>query len=428
MTAIDENQAVILSGGGAYGAYEVGVMKALLGGEVAGSGYRPVEPGVFTGTSVGSFNASIMVSRPGEPSGRTADLLEGLWLEEIADNAQRCGNGVFRFRGNVLRLFDPTCYANPVSPFERLGGDIDFYTRSLFRRGLSALMGRGSLANRALQVVDISALISVDPFREMLRRTIRSDAIRYSDRKLRVVATNWETGEVKTFENDDVADEEFGPQMIMASAAIPGIFPPVRIGEHVYVDGGAVMNTPLKCALQAGATTMHVVYLDPDVSNIPLSRLMNSVDTFDRLYTIMLATKMNEDIDTAAWINEGLTTLEKAARGGVEQLGSEEITAFIRVAAQIETRLRAGRQYNKLTIHRYHPKGDLGGPLGMLNFGQDAITRLIARGFEDAVYHSCAESHCIFPDTPPPPPKTDSSRPAEWVNTTNREGNRYADR
>ena len=47
--------AVVLSGGGAYGAYEVGVMKALLGGEMKGAGYRPLDPEVFTGTSVGSF-------------------------------------------------------------------------------------------------------------------------------------------------------------------------------------------------------------------------------------------------------------------------------------------------------------------------------------------------------------------------------------
>jgi NTE family protein len=406
MITVDENQAVILSGGGAYGAYEVGVLRALLGGEMVGAGYRPIEPGVFTGTSVGSFNAAIMVSRPGEPSGRTADLLEEIWLNEVADSERSCGNGVFRFRGDVLRLFDPNCYADPVSPFERLGDDVAYYARSAFRRGLNAIMGEGGLGSRALQFVDVSALISVAPFYEMLRRTIRSEAIRYSDRELRVVATNWETGEVKTFENRDVADEEFGPRMIMASAAIPGIFPAVRIGEHIYVDGGAVMNTPLKCAIQAGASMLHVVYLDPDVSNIPLSRLMNTIDTFDRVYTIMLATKMNEDIETAAWINQGLETVERASREGAGALTGAEITSFVRVAAQIEERLRAGRQYRKLTIHRYHPKGDLGGPLGMLDFSRDSVTRLIARGFEDAVFHDCDESHCIFPDTPPPPPRT----------------------
>ena len=401
---IDEKQAVILSGGGGYGAYEVGIMKALLGGEMAGAGYRRIEPAIFTGTSVGSFNAAIMVSQPGVTSGETTEALERIWFEDIADNAQRCGNGVFRFRGNVLRLIDPVCYRTPMGPFQQLGNDIGFVGQSLFTRSLNALMTQGSIANRALQFVDLSALISVEPFRDLVKKTISSEAIRESKRKLRVVATNWETGEVKTFENKDVADEEFGPQMIMASAAIPGLFPPVKIGTDVYVDGGTVMNTPLKCALQAGATTMHVVYMDPDVGNIPVSRLMNSIDTFGRVFTIMLATKINEDIETAAWINQGLRAMELAARAGsAADLGAEDITAFIRVAGQIEARLREGRPYQKLTIHRYHPKDDIGGPLGMLDFTQESISRLLARGYEDAVFHDCDQSKCIFPDQAPPP-------------------------
>ena len=404
MTVVDETQAVILSGGGGYGAYEVGIMKALLGGEMAGAGYRLIEPGIFTGTSVGSFNAAIMVSQPGIPSGQTAEDLERIWLNEIASTASRCGNGVFRFRGNLLRLVDPSCYLNPLAPFEQIGADAGFVGQSFFSRGLNALMTQGSLANRALQFVDLSALISVEPFREMLDRTIPSQAIYESDRKLRIVATNWETGEVKTFENADVANEEFGPQMIMASAAIPGLFPPVKMGDHLYVDGGTVMNTPLKCALQAGATTMHVVYLDPDVGNIPIRRLMNSIDTFDRVFTIMLATKINEDIETAAWINQGLRAMELAAKAdSAGELSAGDITAFIRVAGQIEARIREGRPYQKLTIHRYHPKDDLGGPMGMLDFSEESIVHLIARGYEDAVFHDCDQSKCIFPDQAPPP-------------------------
>lgn len=404
MTEVDETQAVILSGGGGYGAYEVGIMKALLGGEMAGAGYRRIEAGIFTGTSVGSFNAAIMVSQPGVASGDTAEELEQIWLNEVAGSDLRCGNGVFRFRGNLLRLINPACYQNPVGPFEQLGNDASFVAGSLFRRGINALMTQGGLANRGFQFVDISALITVEPFREMLRRTIRSQAIRESERQLRVVATNWETGEVKTFENKDVADEESGPLMIMASAAIPGLFPPVRIGDHLYVDGGTVMNTPLKCAIQAGATTMHVVYMDPDVGNIPIRRLMNSIDTFDRVFTVMLATKINEDIETAAWINQGLRSMEMAARAGsAAELSGGDITAFVRVAGQIEARLREGRPYQQLTIHRYHPKDDLGGPMGMLDFSEESITRLIARGFEDAVFHDCDQSKCIFPNQAPPP-------------------------
>ena len=400
----DEKMAVVLSGGGAYGAYEVGVLKALLGGEMKGAGYRPLDPHVYTGTSVGSFNATVMVSQADVPGPQAVERLEQIWLNEVAEGEGSCGNGVFRFRANPFRYLDPDCFADPFAPFADLGSDATFLARSFFTRGLNFLAASGPV-KRALQFVDLSAFISVEPFRKMLERTIRLEAVSRSTRELRIVATNWETGELKVFENHHV-NEEFGRQMIMASAAIPGIFPPVRIGDYLYVDGGAVMNTPLNCAIQAGATTLFVIYLDPDVGNIPVQRLMNTIDTMDRVYTIMLATKINEDIDTAAWINEGLTVMERvAAAGSAAELSDADVTAFVRVAAQIEERMKAGQHLKKLTIHRFHPHDDLGGPIGMLNFRREVVTSLIDRGFEDAVYHDCYESHCILPDTPPPSPR-----------------------
>jgi len=401
-----EKMAVVLSGGGAYGAYEVGVMKALLGGEMKGAAYHPLEPQVFTGTSVGSFNASLMVSQAGVSGAAAIAHLEEVWLNEVAEGPGGCGNGVYRFRANPLRYLDYECIANPLEPVVELDRDAVFLTRSFLTRGLSFLAAHGSFVNRALQFVDASAFISVEPFRAMLQRTIHSDALRRSEKILRVVATNWVTGEVKTFENEHIANEEFGPLMIMASAAIPGIFPPVRIGDDYYIDGGAVMNTPLNCAIQAGATTLFVIYLDPDVNNIPIQRLMNTIDTIDRVYTIMLATKINEDIETAAWINAGLSVLERVDQSKTAaNLSGPEVTAFIRVAAQIAERVKEGRKYKKLTIHRFHPHDDLGGPLGMLDFSRQAVTRLISRGFEDAVYHDCYESRCVFPEGGPPTPE-----------------------
>jgi NTE family protein len=402
----DEKMAVVLSGGGAYGAYEVGVLKALLGGEMKGAGYHPIDPQIFTGTSVGSFNASLMVSQSGVPAGAAVAHLEDVWLKDVAEGVNGCGNGVFRFRANPLHYLEYDCVANPLDAVIELDRDAVFLTRSFLTRGLNFLATHGSIVNRALQFADASAFISVEPFREMLRRTIRSDDLRHSEKILRVVATNWMNGEVKTFENDDIANEEFGPLMLMASAAIPGIFPPVRIGDDYYIDGGAVMNTPLNCAIQAGATTLFVIYLDPDVNNIPLQRLMNTIDTIDRVYTIMLATKINEDVETAAWINAGLSVLERVDQSKTAaNLSGAEVTAFVRVAAQIAERVKIGRKYKKLTIHRFHPHDDLGGPLGMLDFSPQAVRHLISRGFEDAVYHDCYESRCVFPEGGPPTPE-----------------------
>jgi len=55
-----KDHAIILSGGSANGAYELGVMEALLGKHCVHC--RDVEPTVFTGTSVGCFNAAVLAS------------------------------------------------------------------------------------------------------------------------------------------------------------------------------------------------------------------------------------------------------------------------------------------------------------------------------------------------------------------------------
>ena len=313
--AINPAQAVILSGGGAYGAYEVGVMKALFTGECPSTGYDYLNPGIFTGTSVGAYNASFMVARADEDICTTIRFLESLWLNQIAPST--CGNGVFRIRANPLRYSNPACFAaNPAQPFNELADDAEFFARNFFSRTVNFLMAAGSLSDRALELVDVSAFVTAHPLRSLIRELVPLENIRRADRALRIVATNWETGKLTTFENRDMTDDQ-GHDIIIGSAAIPGIFRPHNIAGQPYVDGGLVMNTPLECAIEAGATTLHVIYMDPDVRNIPLRTLQSSIGALDRVLIVTSASKVGEDIDTAAWINEGLEVVERVAAGGV---------------------------------------------------------------------------------------------------------------
>ena len=55
-------QAITLSGGGAYGAFEVGVIKALMGGHAAVTAGEALDPQIFTGTSAGAFLAAVLLS------------------------------------------------------------------------------------------------------------------------------------------------------------------------------------------------------------------------------------------------------------------------------------------------------------------------------------------------------------------------------
>lgn len=394
---VDPTQAVILSGGGAYGAYEVGVMKALFTGECPSTGYEYLNPGIFTGTSVGAYNAAFMVSHPGDDSCPAVRFLESVWLNRIAESSETCGNGVFRVRANPLRYLNPSCYAsNPALPFNELADDGAYFAQDFVRRAANFLMTSGSVSERALEAVDLSVFLSAAPLRSLIRELIQMERIRQSHKALRLVATNWETGELKIFENRDMSDD-YGYEIIMGSASIPGVFHPHYIAGQPYVDGGLVMNTPLKCAIQAGGTTLHIIYMDPDVKNIPLRALQSTLDALDRVLVISSANSVGEDIDTARWINQGLDVISRTARG--ETLADADMRAFIRVAAKIYERIKAGAPYKRLTIHRYHPHDDLGGgSLGLLNFSRDRMVALIERGFNDALNHDCAESHCVIPD------------------------------
>jgi predicted acylesterase/phospholipase RssA len=379
-------QALVLSGGGASGAYEVGVLKALFG-----AAERPLEPAVFAGTSIGSFNATFLVSQ-WDAYGRAAIAnLEQTWLERMASTRSIAQASIIRVRGNPLDLLIPSAYTpNPLRPFTRLAGDgFHFFFEALSRASYLAT-GPESLPTRLANQLDLSAFLATEPWQEIIR-SLDFAAIRRSSRFLRIAATNYQSGELKTFRNEDMTDA-MGPLGVMASSAIPGLLPPVMIGSEPHVDGGVVMNTPLNLAIQARPGEphpgeLHVIYLDPELRQIPLSALNSTIDSSYRAQLIGWAKTMNENIDATRRINQSLRALDRLRRdpaaSGIDFDGLEK---------ELHTaRLRP------LVIHRYHPRDDLaGGALGLLAFQRDHIEHLIERGFEDGRHHDCGQSKCVL--------------------------------
>jgi len=74
---------VVLSGGGANGAYEIGVLKALFRGESPATGHQPLEPGVIAATSIGAFNSAVLLSTYTDSWSQAISALEKVWLERI---------------------------------------------------------------------------------------------------------------------------------------------------------------------------------------------------------------------------------------------------------------------------------------------------------------------------------------------------------
>ena len=390
-------QAVILSGGGANGAYELGVLKALLTGQSRATGYEALDPDIFTGTSVGAFNAAFLVSLWDTHGQAAIANLESVWLNRLTRESRvSAASGGYRYLANPLEFFDPrSFFANPVTSISRLADDSLYLFWDFFNRFMYVVNppDEESLTERLLYTLAVDNFITRDPFRQLVREVVKFDAIRRTTKELRIAATNWETGEVEIFSNFDFTDR-LGPRIIMASSALPGFFTPETVGAQAYVDGAVLMNTPLKPAIQAGADSLHVVYLDPDVSSIPLHYLGNLLSTLYRTQVINWASTVNESIKEAEGINDALTIL----RGSEDAVSRINAKGVVQALAKFGKRLENLADYRMLKIHRYHPRDELGGPLSLLNFRRARIEYLIERGFHDAVLHDCVESGCVLPD------------------------------
>jgi NTE family protein len=385
---------IVFSGGGAKGAYEIGVLRALLEGASPATGYRPVEAQIYTGTSVGGYNACFLASQGGMPSLTALDRLEEIWRRRIADTPDTCGNGVYRVRGLPLQGLDPGCLERPLETFLEWANDGLFFANYAVVRGLNLFNSQTPPRARIAETVDVSALFSTRPFQKLVEDTIDRDAIRSSDKRLAIAASNWRDGTIQLFAQEEIAGP-LGHQSIEASAAIPGLFAPVVIEGVPYVDGGVLLNTPLRPAIRLGADVIHVIYLEPMVEKIPFPQLPNTFDTLYRLYAIGLAANMKNDILTAQEINAALNL---ALEGGAAP--AEPSRAF-RVVRRIFERAQQGRPYRRLEVHRYRPTSDLGGGGGLLDFRADFIDQVIRLGYQDTVSHDCGALGCLALDRPP---------------------------
>lgn len=165
-------QGVVFSSGGANGAYEVGVLKALLNGKSPATQMRPIDPAVFVGSSIGALNSAFMVSHAADYAAMSAvHGLERLWLEQLAASNHDYGNGAFRVRENPLRFFDPrNLLANPFSSLSQFAIDNAVLARDFLERTASLLGSDESIEQRLIQTLDLSSFLSTDPLMKLIRR------------------------------------------------------------------------------------------------------------------------------------------------------------------------------------------------------------------------------------------------------------------
>jgi len=396
--------AVVLSSGGADGAYAIGAMKALFNGESPATGKQPLDPQVFVGSSIGAFNAAFIVAQGERDAASAVANLEQVWLADLAESQQHCGNGGYRLRVNPFTLLNPACFiAHPTQTLTDLASDSAFLTREWLARVRGFTASTDPLAQRSLRLLNLSSFISPAPLFRLIQKAIRFENIRRAKRALRIVATNWDTGELKDdFANGDMTDQD-GPSIIAASAAVPGFFSPVRLGGNIYVDAAILGYTRLEAAIRAEAQTLHVIYVDPDIKLIDRAALENTAETLYLAFAIQWADNVNRSIDSIRTVNRYVELSEKFVEEG--KISEENALALLQalLPARVKGRVAKDRRgVERITVHRYHPR-EYFGPLGLLDFDRSRVDRLIKLGFDETVKHDCDNSQCVLPAGGAPP-------------------------
>jgi NTE family protein len=160
---------------------------------------RGIVPDLLVGTSVGAINVAFLAAGP---SPARIEALAEIW-------SQTRRRDVF-----------PT--SSPLA-------------------AMRAFMGRAN------------ALLDPRPLRRLIERCVPYGRIEEAGWPLAIVATEVTTGAEVVLRHGDVVDA------VLASAAIPSVFPPVELDGHVLMDGGVVNNTAISVAGDLGADVIYVL-------------------------------------------------------------------------------------------------------------------------------------------------------------------------
>jgi predicted acylesterase/phospholipase RssA len=337
-------RALVLSGGGALGAYEAGAISVLC---------SEIQYDLVCGTSIGALNAAYVAQN------RLPDL-EATWstigkagvitLIPFAQRIQDFVDGVISFQKSSSIIPKMLSLAGLLPKFMRIGP-------------MNAIMSQlGGL--------------SPDPIASVLDKYVDFGRL---VKPLIISGTDLTTGNSDAFYwfPDPAAGATFAKahdkgvahllnaanirDAVRASAAIPFAFAPVTVatdaeGQRGFVDGGVANNTPIGVAIDAGATEITVIFLNPPDMHVPQA-ITNLAEIGLTCFSIMQERILELDFQNAERVNKAIA----AGSGGTGSSGVRKPIALTFV----------------------QPTDPL--PISVLQFDrQDLIDQVYARGVADA--------------------------------------------
>lgn len=360
--------ALVLTGGGARGAYQVGVLKAI-------SELHPKQaPNPFTiisGTSAGALNAVALASSANNFR-LGVKKVERIWanleVEQVVKSRHR------DMAKNVLRI-------------------------------LYSFFNSGVVANRPV------SLLNNDPLRDLLDRVIRFENIqpRIDAGLLDAVAvtsTSYVTGNCVSFfqGREDLSRwhrskrigmrDKLGVDHLMASSAIPGVFPSVKIGKEFFGDGSMRQLAPLSTALKLGAERIVVIGMrghnrqpvEPKRDHSPTVAQM-----LGHIFSSAFIDALEGDLENLQRVNELIGILQNEAPGSevasnykpVDVLMVRPSIDFDKIASEHINDLPKGLRRGLAAIGA--TRGGGGNLASYLLFHRNYCNELIEHGYQDAL-------------------------------------------
>lgn len=234
-------RALVLSGGGSKGAFQVGKIKQL-----TERGHRW---DVVTGVSVGALNTSFLAMYNVEDQRVAAEELVELWDAHVTSSS---------------------CIYKGWAPW------ILTYIPAIWK----------------------GSVYSTQPLKELLESKFSHDKMNASNVEVYIGSCSVNTGIYKVIKKGDPNFLDF----VLASASFPIAFPPVLINEELFTDGGVRTVVPIVDAIQAGATEIDVIMTSPvspktSVREVPTKAVSKIIPLALRVTDILLDEVFLTDIE-----------------------------------------------------------------------------------------------------------------------------------